>query len=285
MITLRVGLTVIVAALAVTASGAGRTPARPAVIAVFAQSVQEFRGFVLPARQVELAAPMEEILWSVDVEESDRVVKGQVLAKLYYELQEVVVEAAQVRAASTAEIDRATLNIEDAQLTFDRITQAFERAAANELEVRRARILLDEAKASLDAAQDNRMLAEVNLRLEQRRLERYDIRAPFDGTVIELVADPGERLTDADNIVLHLADLDTLEAQVDLPIELFGDLKVGQDYVLTADEPINRELTWELKTVNPLIDTASRTFHCVFSMANPAGTLPAGFTVRLKWPQ
>ena len=86
---------------------------------------------MLPARQVELAAPMEEILWSVDVEESDRVVKGQVLAKLYYELQEVVVEAAQVRAASTAEIDRATLNIEDAQLTFDRITRAFEQDAAN----------------------------------------------------------------------------------------------------------------------------------------------------------
>ena len=285
MMMLRVGLAVMVAALTVTAAGSGRTPARPAVTAVIGQSVQEFRGFVLPARQVELAAPIEEILWSVEVEESDRVEKGQLLAKLYYQLQEVVVESAKVRAESTAEIDRATLNIEDAQLTFDRITEAYEQAAANELEARRARILLDEAKASLDAAQDNKMLAEVNLRLEQRRLERYDIRAPFDGTVIELVADPGERLTDADNIVLHLADLDTLEAQVDLPIELFGDLKVGQHYVLIADEPIDRELTWELKTINPLIDTASRTFHCVFSMANPGGTLPAGFTVRLRWPQ
>ncbi len=269
------GLGLFIAAVTVTAAGSGW----------MAQSPQEFRGFVLPARQVALAAPIEEILWSVDVEESDRVTKGQVLAKLYDRLQEVVVESARVRAESTAELERAKLNIEDAQLTYDRISAAFERAAANELEVRRARIILDEAKASQGAALDNKALADVNLRLEQRRLERYEIRAPFDGTIIEVVAEPGERLTDADNVVLHLADLDTLEAQVNLPIELYGDLKVGGGYTLIADEPINRELTWELKTITPLFDTASRTFRCVFSRANPQGKLPAGFTVRFKWPQ
>ncbi|MHC4107327.1 MAG: hypothetical protein ACYSTY_04490, partial [Planctomycetota bacterium] len=75
------------------------------------------------------------------------------------------------------------------------------------------------------------------------------------------------------------------EAQLNLPIELFGSLKVGERYMLVADDPVNDELAWRLKTVNPIIDTASRTFRCVFSLDNPGAALPAGFTVRLNWPQ
>ncbi len=239
---------------------------------------------MVPNRAVNLAAPIEEILWSVEVEESDRVKAGQVLAKMDGRLQKVVVEAARLRAQSTAEMDRAELDIEDAQMTLERITAAFELSAANELEVRRAQIMLGVAQAAHAAAQDNKALAKVNMRLEEQRLERYQIRAPFDGTVIEVIAEPGEMLNDNENVLL-LADLDTLEGLLYLPIELFGRRKVGERYVLIADEPVNDELTWELKTVNPLIDTASRTFHCVFSLENPGAALPAGFTVRLRWPQ
>ena len=287
----RIAASVMIAAFTVTAGGSGAPPAPPQAEARgsrtpswSADSEEGFRGFVVPNRTVDLAAPIEEILWSVEVEESDRVKAGQVLAKMDGRLQEVVVEAARLRAESTAEMDRAELDIEDAQMTLERITAAFEQSAANELEVRRAQIRLGVAQAAHAAALDNKALAEVNMRLEEQRLERYQIRAPFEGTVIEVIAEPGEMLNDNENVLL-LADLDTLKAKLYLPIELFGRLKVGERYVLIADEPVNDELTWELKTVNPLIDTASRTFHCVFSLQNPGAALPAGFTVRLRWPQ
>ena len=90
----------------------------------------------------------------------------------------------------------------------------------------------------------------MNLRLEEQRLERYLIRASFAGTVIDVIAEPGAMLTDTDN-VLMLADLDVLEAQLNLPIELFGSLTVGDRYVLVADVPVNKELTWRLKTSSP----------------------------------
>ncbi len=285
----RIAASVMIAAFTVTTGGSSAAPAQveargSRIPSWLVDSEEGFRGFVVPNRAVNLAAPIEEILWSVEVEESDRVKAGQVLAKMDGRLQEVVVEAARLRAQSTAEMDRAELDIEDAQMTLERITAAFEQSAANELEVRRAQILLGVAQAAYAAAQDNKALAKVNMRLEEQRLERYQIRAPFDGTVIEVIAEPGEMLNDNENVLL-LADLDTLEALLYLPIELFGRLKVGERYVLIADEPVNDELTWELKTVNPLIDTASRTFLCVFSLENPGAALPAGFTVRLRWPQ
>ncbi|MHC4109098.1 MAG: efflux RND transporter periplasmic adaptor subunit, partial [Planctomycetota bacterium] len=231
---LRIGVAVMVAAFAMTTAGSGRPSAGPAGALAAAAPAQVdrggaaaaswsdegFRGFVMPSRQVELAAPIEEILWSVAVEESDRVEAGQVLAKMDDRLQQVVVEAARVRAESTADLERAKLDIEDANLTLERITAAFERSAANELEVRRAQIALGRANAAHAAAIDNKALAEVNLRLEEERLERYLIRAPFDGTVIDVIAELGAMLTDTDD-VLMLADIDTLEAQLNLPIELF----------------------------------------------------------------
>ena len=118
-------------------------------------------------------------------------------------------------------------------------------------------------------------------RLEEQRRARYDIRAPFDGTVISILSEAGAMLSETDRI-LGLAQLDPLEARLNLPVELFGQLTIGQRYTLLADEPINGELVGTLKTVSPIIDTASQTFLCVFTIENPEGRLPAGFTVYLR---
>jgi len=140
------------------------------------------------------------------------------------------------------------------------------------------------AEAGHTAALETRKLAGVNLRLEQRRLGRYQIRAPFDGTIIEIMTEAGAMLTDEDDI-LRLANLDTLEAQVNLPIELYGQLEVGATYTMHAEHPVNGDVHGRLEYVNPIIDTASRTFLCVFAIENEKGRLPAGFTVYLAWPQ
>ncbi|MHC4989367.1 MAG: hypothetical protein ACYTGC_00160, partial [Planctomycetota bacterium] len=101
---------------------------------------ERLRGFVRPSRQVELGASLEDILMVVEVEESQRVEAGQVLARLDDRLQQVVVEAAQVRAASRAEVNRAVLEHEDAVVDLERTQAAFDQGAASDQELRRARI-------------------------------------------------------------------------------------------------------------------------------------------------
>jgi len=271
-----------VAAVSAVSAGPWSKPLAGAVTSI--QPDQRYRGFVLPSREVELIAPLEEIIRRIDVVEGDRVKKGQVLAGMDDQLQEVVVEAAQVRADSEADVRRATIELEDAKLNEEHVSTAFERKAASDLEMRRARIAVALAEAGHTAALETRKLAGVNLRLEQRRLGRYQIRAPFDGTIIEIMTEAGAMLTDEDDI-LRLANLDTLEAQVNLPIELYGQLEVGATYTMHAEHPVNGDVHGRLEYVNPIIDTASRTFLCVFAIENEKGRLPAGFTVYLAWPQ
>ena len=88
-------------------------------------------------------------------------------------------------------------------------------------------------------------------------------------------------LNETDKILI-LADLDPLEAQLNLPVQMYGKLTVGETYTLVADDLIGGELKGRLKTISPIIDTASQTFRCVFSIPNPGLRLPAGFTVHLK---
>ena len=274
-IAVTIGVLVLVSA-AVFASPPGQRSGRHPKTA-------KIRGHVTPSRQVELMAPLAEILEHIDVERGQRVNRGQTLARLDDKLQSVVVEAARLKAKSQAEIRRTSLDVEEAMENLQRITNASMRDAATATELTRARIAVGRAEAAHEQALETHAVAQASLKLEERRLIRHRIMAPFDGTVVHIEAEIGAMLTDEDPI-LTLADLDTLEAHVNVPAEHYGELTVGSVYAITAGAPINADLEATLKTVDPIIDTASQTFACVFTIDN-RDRMPAGFTVYLNWPQ
>ena len=271
------GVAWVLAALTAFAGFAWRASAEPA------KASGRYAGMVSPSKSVILIAPLEGLLKSVSVQEGQRVKAGEVLAVMDDGIQKVVVESAKLQAENEAEVRKAAVTLEDAKIQLDRIQAAAKAAAANEWEVRRTKLQVDQAEAMLDAAKAQLAVAKVNVRLEQEKLDRYILKAPFDGTVVKRSAEPGSTLTRTDPIVT-LAALETLEAQVFLPIELYGKVELGKTYKLAADEPVSKELQGKLKTIDPIFDTASRTFRVVLTIDNPGGRMPAGFTVNLVLP-
>lgn len=255
-------------------------PARPSAASAAAQ----FRGFVLPSRQVVLVAPLEGILERVEVKEGDRVQNGQALLQMDDRLQQVVVESARLKAESRSELQRIEAARDEAQVNFDRVHEAYNAKAASESEFRRTKLQLSQAEAALNEAKDNLALAQSNLKLEERRLSQFKLLAPFSGHVVRVQVEAGAMVTRNDKLLI-LAHLDELEAHVHLPAELYGQLQLGKEYQLQAESPVDHSLTGKLKTIDPVIDTASQTFRCVFTIANEGVKLPAGFTVLLNWPQ
>ena len=80
-----------------------------------------------------------------------------------------------------------------------------------------------------------------------------------------------------------MVSLHPLRARIQLPIELYGRLRVGETYRLEPDFVISREkIPARLISLDPVIDSASRTFRCLFEIDNPEETLPAGFVVFLS---
>jgi membrane fusion protein, multidrug efflux system len=243
--------------------------------------LSRFEGTAYPSKQVVLNAPNDGKLISILFEEGDAVKAGDLLAQMDELEQRVVVESARLQKESVAEVDRARFALDEAVILLERSTETFQKDAASEWEVRRAQLQKDQADADLQLARDRQALAGANLELEEARLNRLQLLAPFDGEVIERNAEPGATLTQADP-VLAVAALNPLEAHINLPVSVFHRLKIGSVYPLEAGDPINATLPGRLKHIYRIIDTASETVRCVFTIENPDAKLIAGFPVKLN---
>lgn len=239
---------------------------------------QRMRGLVMPSKQVVVGAPLDGQLAEVAVDDGDRVETDQVLAVMDEDVQRVVVGVAEM------EIEQRELQLAEGELQLERITELERENAAQEWEVRRARLSRDSARIQRDSAKEN-------LRLEQVRLEEYQLLAPFDGRVVQVDTDAGTSLRHSEPI-LSMVALDPLEAELYLPVDVYGKLEIGRTYQLDVDpsfrdvaEQLTGEKTLEgrLKSVDPLVNSAADNFRCVFTIDNPDEKLPAGFIVRLVW--
>ncbi len=270
-----------VSALAILAGVVSLSSAQSPGAGTNGENLSRYEGIAYPSKQVVLNAPLDGKVAAIHFEEGERVKQGDLLAQMDDVEQRVVVASAKLQSESVAEVNRARFALDEAIVLLERATETFEKDAASEWEVRRAQLQKDQAEADLQIAKDRQELAKANLDLEQARLERMRVLAPFDGEVIEHNAEAGATLTRTDP-VLAVAVLDPLEAHINLPVSVYRQLEVGKTYQLEAGDPINATIPGKLKHIYRIIDTASETVRCVFTIDNEDAELIAGFPVRLR---
>lgn len=223
------------------------------------------------SKKVELTAPIDGIVSGVNVEEMALVKTDTVLAQMDDELQRVQVQVTEL------DVEHKAALRDEAQEQFNTMKALVTRGGGEAFELRQANLKLVSAQLAVQAA-------EQQLKLEQVKLTRYQIKAPFGGEVPRIEAEKGARLGQGD-VAMTLASRDPLEAQMNLPVPLMNQLQIGRAYNFMAEDPVNRPVMGKLKTLEQQIDPASGTFRCVFTFDNPDLKLPAGFMVRLVWPQ
>jgi RND family efflux transporter MFP subunit len=124
-----------------------------------------------------------------------------------------------------------------------------------------ARAAVDQAKAELAVAQGDRALAEANL-------ANTIIRAPFTGTVVRKMAEvgesvapipPGVNISTASGAIVALADLETLEAEVDVGEANVAKLVVEQPALVTVEAFPERKYKGVLRQIIPSADRTKAT--------------------------
>lgn len=138
---------------------------------------------------VEIYSESQGVILEVLVEVGDRVVKGDVLARLESEEQQLDMEENKTR-------------YEQEKLSFQRSKELAERKLINQQEFERATFNLEQAR----------------LRYERSkiRLENTIVRATVEGVVTERIAQVGRRVT-ANRQLFALMNLDELYAEVNAP--------------------------------------------------------------------
>jgi RND family efflux transporter MFP subunit len=205
-------------------------------------------GYVVAQRKAAVASKITSRLVSLSVEEGNRVKKGEVIARL--EGDDVMAARDQATAnlnVARSNLEQAKAELNDATLFYNRSRELSEKGFiaradydASEARYRKAVAAVGGAEASIKAGAAAVRNAEV-------AVEYTNIRAPFDAVVLTKNADVGDIVTplgaaaNAKASVFTLADMDSLQVEVDVSESNLEKVKTGQPCEIELDAlPENR---------------------------------------------
>lgn len=240
-------------------------------------------GYVVARRKAVVSAKIQGRLASLRVEEGSRVRENDILARLESEDYEAQV------ARSRAQVEQARAQTSSAQASSRRaeadLAEARRQVGVNErlsreeilpkdtLDASRSRVAVFEAAIGQARADEQRAAAALtqanaDLAYAQALLQNTVIRAPFGGTVVKKMAEvgesvapipPGVNLSTSSGAIVALADLDTLEVEVDVAEANVAKLTGGQLAEVTVEAFPEKRYRAELRQVIPTADRTKAT--------------------------
>lgn len=199
------------------------TRPRPVTIALVEMSepvkTVTFSGITRAVKRAGLSFTVAEKVDSRPVEVGDRVEKGDLLAKLD---DRRFINAVDRAKAALREIEARIDQIERDRARYEKLV-----AADASADVRLEKIL--ETERVLRASRE---AAEVSLREAERSLSETELKAPFSGTVTDVLAQPGEFVGPGVPVVVVFGDTE-IEIEVEAPESIIHKLRVGDTASVT----------------------------------------------------
>lgn len=223
-------------------------------------------GYVVAQRKAAIASKVTGRLVALMVEEGNQVKEGQIIARL--ENEDVLAARDQAEAnlkAAQANLEAAKAELEEAARIFNRNQQLVARGsiARAEYETSEARYL--KAQASVASAEAAIRASSAALKGAEVALEYTLIRVPFDGVVLTKNADIGDIITplgaaaNAKAAVVTIADLNSLQVEVDVSETNLGLVKIGQPCEIQLDAIPESRFQGVVHAIVPTIDRSKAT--------------------------
>jgi cobalt-zinc-cadmium efflux system membrane fusion protein len=197
------------------------------------------------------------VVEAVPVALGQQVRRGQVLA---------VISSPAV-SEQRAELQAAQARHRLARSTYEREKALWEEKISPQQDVLQAGNALREAEIAVDNARQKLQAVGADAGSGTGNLSRFELRAPFDGTVVEKHIALGEQVKE-DAQVFTLSDLRTVWARIDVPASALPQLRVGSQVAIRAsafDQVANGSIAW----VGPLLGEQTRTAQARVVVDNP----------------
>jgi RND family efflux transporter MFP subunit len=199
-------------------------------------------GYVVAQRKAAVASKATGRLVWLGVEEGSIVRKGQILARI----ENADVLAGQSQAAANLNSSRATRDqmlaeLHDAELSFNRFKTLLAEGIVSTADFDAAQARYRKAQAAVAGSDANIRAASAALEATTVAVEFTFIRAPFDAVVLTKNADVGDIVTplgaaaDAKAAVVTIADMSSLQAEVDVSESNLEKVRVGQPCEIQLD--------------------------------------------------
>ena len=210
-------------------------------------------GYVVARTKASVSAKIAGRMESLAVREGSHVRRGEVMARI-----ESGTYQAQVQA-SKAQVGEVQAQLVQSRRDLERARTLQAQGLISQADLENAQTRVDVGQASLASAIAQRRLAEANL-------ENTLVRAPFDGTVLRKDAEVGEIVAPASagggltrTAIVTMADLQTLEVEVDVNEAYISQIRNGQTARITLDAYPDTSFSGVVRQVVPTADRQKAT--------------------------
>ena len=225
---------------------------------------------------------VEEIL----VLEGDRVTKGQPIATLIADDNELSLDAALAELQfKEAQLHEAKASMQSLADEYGRNKKLVESGTVAEGPTERLRLQLLAAEARVGIAIANIDSASVAVDTAQLELDRCIIKSPIDGIVIERLMSPGSTVRfggEHTSHVVHLYDPTMLQVRADIPLADMSKVSVGFTAEVTVDVLPNTPFEGEVLRFVHKADQQKNTVEAKVKIKAPSELLKPDMLARVK---
>jgi RND family efflux transporter MFP subunit len=209
-------------------------------------------GYVVARRMATISAKVGGRLAELNVEEGQRIEKGIIVARLDDSNYAAALRQSQARARL------ARVALDDAKPLYERYERLNSQGAISTDALERQRMAYNAARATLDVAEADLRMAEVNL-------NDTIVRAPFSGIITARPAQVGEIVAPSmgggsiRTGIATIVDMDTLEVEVDVSENYIDRVKPAGDATIVLDAYSDLEIPASVIAVIPTADRSKGT--------------------------
>jgi membrane fusion protein, multidrug efflux system len=237
---------------------------------------------IKPHVQIQLGSAVSGMLSVTLVDRGDEVKQGQVVAQLESTVEQATLALDRMKAANDSAVRVEQVDRELTTRQVDRKKSLVEKGIDNQNALDELQTKVREGDLRIQQAQTDQRLAALTAERSERALALKQIRSPIEGVVIERKLSAGEYIYEQTSI-MTIAQIDPLNVELVLPLDRYGDIKVGSTAIVHPVAPVGGAYEAKAQVIDPVIDAASETFGVRLILPNPNHAIPAGIRCSVEW--
>ena len=178
-------------------------------------------GSVVPDQRAHIASRIMGYIENLNIEVGDQVKRGDLLFSI--DSGDINSKIQQAQSA----YQQAKAALEDAEADFQRFTKLYKDSAVSKQQY-------DKIRLQYSVAQENLSAARAGLNQARDQLNYANVKAPFDGVIVQKMATAGS-LAAPGNPVVVMENLSSLSVQTQVSNDLYAALRIGDKAIVKVD--------------------------------------------------
>ncbi|MBF4986060.1 efflux RND transporter periplasmic adaptor subunit [Nonlabens mediterrranea] len=214
----------------------------------------ELQGSVDTKQNITIMPEMSGLLTQVYVKEGQKVAAGQILAKID-------------DGGLSQQIQQMQVQEQLAKTTFERQKRLWDQNIGSEIQYLQAKANYEGQSKAISSM--------------QRTLSKTTVRAPFAGTIDDVITEQGNVVSPGMTALFRLVSLKDMYINVDVPETYITSIKKGTE--VNIEFPVlSEKMKSTIRQTSSYINPANRSFSIEIPVENKSGNIKPNLTARLK---